>query len=173
MKVNFLSKPWNSKVRWMESIALILFIFIIIIFSINYILYNNMIHSLKEEINNIEIKLNTIIPEQNKYLILQKKIKVLEKEIEDYKQQLKIAELINDLGYIVPEGSVLSSLELDRCKIIISGIADNNSCLLQLIDNMKNSPYYVDVELQKMTQDEEINFQIQAMVSERGDTLVE
>lgn len=165
MRVNLLQEEeLKYSINWLN----IIFIFSIFLFisflGIRYYLSSLTVNNLKIELESIETELNLLIPHQEKYREVQKDLDQLKTlpiiEAEEYLW----GDVIREMGYIIPEKMMLTSLEIIDKEIALVGIAADAREVTQFIYNLNHSPYFTEVDLSKISKQKEINFQIEAII---------
>lgn len=171
MRVNLLAeKKRRYSLNWTGILFATLVIFLLVLLGLNYYLSISKLAAVERELRSQDRQLAMVLPKKEEYLELQKKINNLEKNKEKNElDRYRWAEVVKEQGYIIPEKVTLNFLQINNNIINLSGIAASNQEVLQFIRNMKTSPFFTEVKLRQLKQQQEISFNIEAVISRRGD----
>ncbi len=171
MKVNLIKESSQTySINWIEVlIVLTLVLFMLGIGFHYYVLYSqNMV--LETDVRNLGNQLNNLRIRVVQYNKLKNKVNELER-IKEKMDTLRYVwdDAIIEQGYVIPENVMLSNLTIEKFNLSLTGRANDNQKVLELIKNMKLSPQYKDVKIISLNQANDANFSLQAVIVETGD----
>ncbi len=171
MKVNLLKDESSTfSVQWNEVIdVLIVIIFIVGLASHYYLLYSDRallqsnLQSLNNQISNYKVK----VAEYNRFKDDVEKLESIKDNINRLQYHWNLA--VEEQGYVVPDKLMFKSVDIVDNKLNLNGRALNNEKVLKLINNMKLSPFYQDVTLINVSQNDDVQFRVEAVISGEDD----
>lgn len=175
MRVNLLEeKKQSSAINWGETIFIISLLIFIAVLGLNYYFLYNGQKSLKTEVNRLDRQLVKLSISLNEYHSLEKRVKELE-EIEAKMAALRYVwnDIIREQGYLIPQKTMLETMEIEGDILQLFGRAENNLRVLELINNMKLSPFFKGVKLLNLRENNDVEFRIQALVNRESDQRAE
>lgn len=170
MRVNLLEeKKQSSSINWGETILVIsLFIFIAIL-GVNYYFLHAGHKTLKAEVNKLDRQLNKLSVSLSEYHRLEKRVKELER-LEEKMAALRYIwnDIIREQGYLIPRRTMLETMDIDGDTLQLFGRAESNLRVLELINNIKLSPFFEGVKLLNLRENSDVEFRIQALIDRGG-----
>lgn len=166
MRINLLSdkKPIYT-INWFRVLILIMLCIFLTIFGIIYYILASSLSILMDEVNQLEKQFDVLMPRHKKYVALKRKVIKLQKLEKEYTVgKSLLVEIVKEQGYLVPESIKLEYLEVDNDHFILEGVATNNQDIIKLVANLKDSPHFYQVQLQQVSCQDKLKFNIAALV---------
>ncbi|MFW6021891.1 MAG: PilN domain-containing protein [Halanaerobiaceae bacterium] len=172
MKVNLIKDKSSAfSVNWIEMAVIgVLGVVLITVAIYFYSMYSYNL-SLQNQINNLDTEINELNIKVAEY----RKLENMVEELQDVEEKMESLEYIwntavIEQGYVVPESTMLTYLEVNsQNEISLNGLADDNKKVLQFMNNLNISPIYKQIKIRRLTQDEDSDFELNAIVIEEGD----
>lgn len=169
MRVNLARKETGVfSLNWIRVGSTILVIVLIAGLAFNYYFLTTKKDSLTSELDSLNQQLRVLEPKKEEYLNLRTQVTQLEKEVERVEGKYVWPHITQESGFVIPENVELNSFSISGKNLRISGKANNTELLIDYIDNMNQSPLFDQVTLQNYVNQENIKFNIDAIVS-RGE----
>ena len=161
MKVNLIEKD-KSDIYWRPIIYLLL----VAILLTGFLYYQfTILQDYRKELESLHQKLNNFLPYRKQYISLKNKITRLNAR----HSEIEWEKTINELGYTVTAGVLLSELQLKRENIYLKGRTNSRLGLVRFINNLENSPYYSNLNLKETIAESKIIFEIEAVLGKGRD----
>ena len=171
MRVNLAGETKNIyRINWVKIILVILSILLIVTIGAHYYILLNRYFMVKEEVNKYKNQTMVLSQKKNEYFDMQNKINKLEeykKEIQKYEYYWD--DIIEEMGYVIPDKLQLNNLQIENKLMIIRGRAEDNYQVIILLDNLKESQYFSNAKIIKLNKKEETIFEIETDIASRGD----
>jgi len=149
-------------VNWFQIIIVISFIIILLSLGINFYLTHLEVKSPENSIIEINNQLMIFRPQKNQYLRTENKIKEIELFLKKRAEQQKyFAQILEEMGFVVPERVTFVTLSYSGNTILISGKAAHTSGLTSLMNNLNRSPLVESINLHSLSQQDNVNFQLE------------
>lgn len=171
MRVNLIAKK-NGKllaIDWPRIIITILVSCIILALVFHFIYLQNRLNVIKQEVSILNEQLNVYLPKQKEYLNLKNKLKELQKKPKINTTEYLWDQPLIELGYIIPHGAVLTGMEMNLNNISFNGKVRGSDKLLKIKERLKSSPVFKEVKITKIRKQQDIIFNIKAVIAEGGD----
>lgn len=169
MRVNLIAKKkQNLTINWIEVLIILIIFLLIFILGLNYYLNYIKLTILRDVVDNLDNQLAIYLPKQEEYLQLQKEVENLETDFQAGQQVYAWVEALNELGYVVPETVTLKYVIINKGSLSLAGIAKDSKDIIEMVDNFKISPYFNTIKLKQVNQQQEILFQLEALLSKKG-----
>ncbi len=171
MKVNLLNRNKNniSSFNWPLVIGIcVLFIVLFLIFTHYWVIRNNR-DILERENEYLEAELNNQRFLEREYFSLQNEIQELEEQRPEEMIINNIwGEVLLQIGYMIPQKVVLDRIDIEEDIIILKGNTENSDQVVNLINNLEKSNYFRDVKMEFYNSDQQIQFEINAILVKGG-----
>ncbi|MFW6257011.1 MAG: PilN domain-containing protein [Bacillota bacterium] len=166
MRFNFLEEKKHIPIQWKKIIYVVGTVLILVLPALHYYNLYSENRMLENEINSIEIELQSVQHQRREFENLRDQLNVLNlmsKEIIDARYYWD--QVVLEQGYVIPELISLQNLTIRNNSIFLSGIADNNDYIVNLIRDMEDSEFFNNVKIEKL----EVNFRLNASISRKGE----
>ncbi len=170
MRVNLARKETGVfSINWIRIGVTILIVVLIAGLAINYYILRTQKSSLNKQISSLNQQLKVLNAKKEEYITLRGQVSQLEADIERIEGKYIWPYIAQETGYVIPESVNLNTFTMTEDKLTVSGNADNTELLIDYIDNMNQSPYFSQVTLQNYLNQENISFDLIAVVSKGGE----
>ncbi|MBN1263578.1 MAG: PilN domain-containing protein [Candidatus Pacebacteria bacterium] len=158
-------KPIARVVRWVLTIGRYIVItteLIVIIAFISRFKLDRDLSDLYEEIEIKQARVKSSEKFEEEFRLTQNRLKVL-KEIEKGKNSF--SQIILELTSSIPLNITLNSLEIDKDKLSIDGFSLSESSLAVLINNLKKSDFFGEIEVTRISKGSSLTIDFELTVS--------
>ena len=166
MKVNLLKERQKAyTINWIEIAVIISVVLFIMAMGVHYYFLYTSSKVLEADLYALDNQIHVLLRRVAEYNRLKAEVEELEalKEAMD-KFKYVWAEAIIELGYVIPEQTMVNTLQIEDYNMRLNGFASQNQKVLDFIDNMNESPVYKDIELIDLTQIQDVNYNIIAVI---------
>jgi Tfp pilus assembly protein PilN len=170
MRVNLAKRETGIfSLNWIRVGVTLLIIILLAGIAYNYYYLNQQQDILNQEIESLNQQLRVLNPKKEEFLNLRSQVSQMEQEVERIEGKYIWAYITQETGFVIPEDVELNSFSISGEQLQVSGNANNTELLINYINNMNESPYFENVTLQNYVNQEEIQFNIDAIVTREGD----
>lgn len=167
MKVNLLKERQKVySINWIEILVIISVVVSIVLMGVHYYFLYMDKELLEADINYLDNQLNILSVRVAEYNRLKAEVEELE-AIKEKMDQLKYvwADALIELGFVIPEKALVNTLQIEETDLRLNGLALDNQRVLELVDNMNQSPVYHDVKIINLSQSNDVNYNISALLA--------
>jgi Tfp pilus assembly protein PilN len=137
---------------------------VVIVVFISRFKFDRDLSNLYEQIGAKQTKIKSLEDFEKKFRLVQKRLRAI-KELG--KKQPEAPKALTDLASLIPSGVTLRSFQFDTKQISVSGRSLSELNLLGFLNNLLNSPHFVDIKVEEITKGKgiEINFRLKAKLN--------
>ena len=172
MKVNLLKERQKAyTINWIEIAVIISVVLFIMAMGVHYYFLYTSSKVLEADLYALDNQIHVLLRRVAEYNRLKAEVEELE-AIKEKMDKLKYvwADAIVELGYVIPERTMVNTLHIADYNMRLNGFAAGNQKVLDFIDNMNKSPVYKDIEIINITQTHDVNYNIVAVIeTEEGE----
>lgn len=170
MRVNLAKRETGIfSLNWIRVGVTLLIIILVAGIAYNYYFLTTKKETLNQNIESLDQQLRVLNPKKEEFLNLRSQVSQMQQEVERIEGKYIWAYITQETGFVIPEDVELNSFSISGEQLQVSGNANNTELLINYINNMNESPYFENVTLQNYVNQEEIQFNIDAVVTREGD----